>query len=147
MNEQNMHWHKRDIRWVQRFDNYCKAFDALTRGVELASQRPLSRAEKLGIIHCFVVTYEVAWKVLMDFFASVGEREIYCGQDAFAISHRRGLIDATAFFEMGDSLRDTLQAYDSEVAEDIFTKIIAVYYAEFEQLKVKMSAEKERRGL
>ena len=42
MNEQ-------DIRWIQRFNSYCKALDELKEEVELTSQRELSDLEKKGV--------------------------------------------------------------------------------------------------
>ena len=39
-----------DVRWVQRFTNYLKAFDELKEGVQLGGTRELSKLEKQGII-------------------------------------------------------------------------------------------------
>ena len=39
-----------DIRWLQRFANYTKALQRLSDAVALASQRPLSKLEQLGLI-------------------------------------------------------------------------------------------------
>ena len=42
-----------DIRWMQRFDNFRKAFRELQDGVELAGKRNLSKLEKQGLIQGF----------------------------------------------------------------------------------------------
>ena len=44
---------KKDVRWIQRFNNYCKAFDNLNNAVELFKERPLSDLEKQGLIQAF----------------------------------------------------------------------------------------------
>ena len=37
---------KKDIRWIQRLNNYCAALDGLKEEVELSSERTLSFLEK-----------------------------------------------------------------------------------------------------
>ena len=56
-----------DIRWIQRFDNYQRALDALQEAVELSQQRALSKLEQQGLIQGFEFTHELAWKTLKDF--------------------------------------------------------------------------------
>jgi hypothetical protein len=60
-----------DIRWKQRFDNYCRAFETLRRGVELASQRELSELEQQGLVQGFEFTHELAWNVLKDYLKTM----------------------------------------------------------------------------
>ena len=38
----------KDIRWIQRFNNFNKAFDQLKDAVELSTQRQLSKLEEQG---------------------------------------------------------------------------------------------------
>ncbi|SFH81552.1 hypothetical protein SAMN05192551_103144 [Tindallia magadiensis] len=40
----------KDIRWIQRFQNYKKALSQLQQGVDLLMERELSNLEKQGII-------------------------------------------------------------------------------------------------
>ena len=56
-----------DIRWRQRFNNYCKAFQTLVAAVELARTRDLSDLEQQGLIQSFEFTHELAWNVLKDY--------------------------------------------------------------------------------
>ena len=62
-----------DIRWIQRFKNYKKAFDSLTADVELATERELTDIEKRGLIQAFEYTYDLAWNVIKDFYQAAGE--------------------------------------------------------------------------
>ena len=39
-----------DIRWKQRFNNYLKVFQTLSRAVDLAEQRELSELEQQGLV-------------------------------------------------------------------------------------------------
>ena len=58
----------KDIRWIQRFDNYLKAFNELKEAIDLTQKRDLSRLERQGVIQGFEYTHELAWKVIKDGF-------------------------------------------------------------------------------
>jgi hypothetical protein len=73
---------KSDIRWIQRFENYIKAFSQLEEAILLANKRPLSNLEEQGLIQAFEYTHELAWKTLKDFLNYQGNQEIYGSKDA-----------------------------------------------------------------
>jgi len=52
---------------MQRFENYCKAFDSLKKAILLNKERDLSELEKQGVIQGFEFTFELAWKVVKDY--------------------------------------------------------------------------------
>lgn len=82
-----------DIRWIQRFQNYQKAFGQLREAVELSRQRALSKLEQQGLIQAFEYTHELAWNTLKDFLESCGRQT-----DSFPCprrtdcAHRRHLV-------------------------------------------------------
>ena len=49
-----------DIRWKQRFQNYCKALNRFYEAVRLANERPLSDLERQGLIQAFEFTQELS---------------------------------------------------------------------------------------
>ncbi len=53
-----------DIRWIQRFQNFEKAFMRLKEAIE---RKDLNELERNGLIQRFELTIELAWKVLKDF--------------------------------------------------------------------------------
>jgi len=53
-----------DIRWIQRFQNFEKAFLLLKETVHIESP---SVAERAGLIQFFEMTFELAWKLLKDY--------------------------------------------------------------------------------
>lgn len=63
-----------DIRWIQRSNNFDKAFSQLKEAVELAQQRQLSKLEAQGLIQGFEYTRELAWNTLKDFLENRGVR-------------------------------------------------------------------------
>lgn len=54
----------RDIRWLQRFDNFSKACARLLVITDTMEYNALSELEKEGLIQRFEYTFELAWKVL-----------------------------------------------------------------------------------
>lgn len=56
-----------DIRWIQRFNNFKKAFSLLSEVIE--SNEDICKLElivKEGIVQRFEYTFELAWKTLKD---------------------------------------------------------------------------------
>jgi nucleotidyltransferase substrate binding protein (TIGR01987 family) len=60
---------KSNIRWQQRFSNFTKVFERLTRAVQRETYDEL---EEAGLIQIFEFTFELGWKVLKDFLEAQG---------------------------------------------------------------------------
>lgn len=126
----------KDIRWIQRFDNYQRALHALEEAVELSRQRPLTRLEQQGLIQCFEFTHELAWKTLKDFLQYRGLSGVIGSRDAARVAFREGLvIDGELWMEMVKSRNLTSHTYREEVADEIAGKILQQYYCAFCELK------------
>src|ERR1017187_6307458 len=93
-----------DIRWIQRFQNFKKAFHQLSDAASLANQRPLSELEQQGYIQAFEFTHELAWNVLKDYLEAQGFVNIIGSKGATREAFKNGLIaDGEAWMEMIDS--------------------------------------------
>ncbi len=62
-----------DIRWVQRFDNFNKALEQLTKFI---NEDSLNELEEQGLIQSFEYNYELAWNTIKDYFEHQGETGI-----------------------------------------------------------------------
>ncbi len=132
----------KDIRWIQRFENYKKAFRQLEIGVNFAKKNELSNLEKEGLIQRFEYTQELAWKTIKNFYEYIGETGIQGSRDAFRLAFNRGLIfDGKVFMNSIKSRNKTVHTYNEETADEIFHEIIYNYYIAF--LELKKSFEKE----
>ncbi|NPD46149.1 MULTISPECIES: nucleotidyltransferase substrate binding protein [unclassified Lentimicrobium] len=136
---------KSDIRWIQRFDNYTKAFTQLEKAVHLASERTLSELEEQGLIQAFEFTHELAWKTLKDFLNYQGNHEIYGSKDATRQAFKYELIEAgDIWMDMIKSRNNSSHTYNEVVAEEILTSVISDYYSEFKKLKDKLEQIKSK---
>ena len=56
-----------DIRWIQRFVSFSKAFKQLEEAVILSKERPLTRLEEQGMIQAFeYYNEEIAVEIVKD---------------------------------------------------------------------------------
>ena len=134
-----------DTRWIQRFNNFRKAFTQLNNAVELSEQRQLSELEQQGLIQAFEYTYELAWNLLKDYLEDQGETEIHGSRDAFRMAFQRGLIeDGETWMDMVRSRTLTSHTYNEDIAKQISSAVSKQYVPQFVKLHKKMSSLKER---
>ena len=74
-----MHEQRKDIRWVQRFRNFNKAFGQLKKFID---KKNLNELEEQGLIKSFEYTYELGWNTLKDYLECQGYNEINGSRDA-----------------------------------------------------------------
>ena len=124
-----------DIRWIQRSNNFNKAFSQLKEAVELAQQRQLSKLEAQGLIQGFEYTHELAWNTLKDFLEARGVRDLYGLRDTTRTAFRTGVIEnGETWMEMIQSRNLTTHTYNEATAAQIVEAILNTYFAEFETL-------------
>ena len=121
-----------DIRWLQRFDNFKRAFARLSEASELADQRDLSDLERQGLIQAFEFTHELAWNTLKDFLAA---------RAAFAAE----LIEnGEAWMEMIKHRNESSHTYNDDVAGKIMEAVLSLYVPAFEAFQRRfLELEKE----
>ncbi len=134
-----------DIRWIQRLQNFRRAFAQLSKAAALASERELSDLEQQGLIQAFEFTHELAWNTMKDFLESRGTTTLYGSKDATREAFAKGLIeDGDEWMAMIESRNRTAHTYNEETANDIADAILSRYCAAFEQLLQRLEQlEKE----
>ena len=127
-----------DIRWLQRFQNYQKAFAQLTQAVDLSRQRALSKLAQQGLIQGFEYTHELAWNTLKDFLEARGAAAIFGSRDTTRAAFTAGLIDqGEVWMQMIQSRNQSTHTYNEEMMTQIVTAVIQTYMAEFTKLQSK----------
>lgn len=131
-----------DIRWMQRFENFCKALGQLSKFIE---KRELSELEEQGLIQAFEYTYELAWTTIKDFYENQGETGMQGSRDAIRLAFRRQLIEnGDAWMRMIQSRALTFHTYNEDTARKIASEIFNEYYPQFVKLKETLSALKAK---
>ncbi len=132
----------KDIRWLQRFSNYNKALQQLSRFIE---KEDLNELEKQGLIKAFEYTYELAWKTLQDLLKEKGYKDVVGPKPVIEQSFQDGYIsNGEAWFRMHESRNLTSHTYNEETADEIVSKILEEYFSLFIELQEKLTNEKER---
>ena len=140
-----------DIRWKQRFDNYCKALALLTDAVEIVTTE-LGKAEfeeeayarvgdllKEGLIKRFEYTHQLEWNVMKDFEEYQGTSPVMGSRDATRYALQIGLIDDAAWMKMIDNRNLTAHTYNEDTASMVLKDIIRIYHPLLLAFQSKMS--------
>ena len=134
----------KDIRWIQRFNNFSKAFAQLKDGVELAKERKLSKLEEQGLIQSFECTHEMAWNTMKDFLEERGVQNLYGSKDATREAFKAGLIkNGDVWMDMIKSRNLTFHTYNEETVLAIASATIHPYFDEFAQFLTRMDKLKQ----
>jgi len=126
-----MNLNNKDIRWIQRLQNFTNSLEALNRAVDI--EEP-SETEKGGVIQFYEVTFELAWKTLKDYLESEGfllksPRETI--KQAFQMEI---IVNGEEWLEALDDRNLTTHIYDNEVANQVVNKIKNKYFGLLKKL-------------
>ncbi len=130
-----------DVRWLQRFSNFKKAFGQLEKILSLPQ---LNEIEEQGCIQAFEYTFELSWKTMQDLLKAKGLEDAIGPRPVIRMAFQVGLVeDGAAWLEMQKSRNLTSHAYQEETAKEVLGKIRADYYDLFATLKQRLEKEEE----
>ncbi len=134
----------KDIRWIQRLNNYRKALNRLTQAVrivagQMGSEEEIDDLLKEGLIQRFEYTHELAWKVMKDYAEYQGYTDIRGSRDAIRKAFEMGLITDKRWMESIEDRNMTSHNYDDETAEEIYEAIVNTYHPLFMAFEEKMA--------
>ena len=134
---------EKDIRWIQRFNNYRRALEKFNQAVDIISNK-LEWGEEIddlleeGLIQRFEYTHELAWKVMKDYAQYQGYTNIQGSRDAFRKAFEMGIIENEAWMESINDRNLTSHNYDDEIVAEILKAIIDTYALLFNDFEKKM---------
>ncbi len=94
-----------DIRWIQRFQNYEKAFLRLKEAIEMET---LNELERNGLIQRFEFTIDLSWKVMKDYLEEKGFFFKTSPKDTFRMAQENNFIDYAQELIDGLDMRNEL---------------------------------------
>ena len=125
-----------DIRWEQRFVSYKKALAQLAKFIEKGD---LNELEEQGLIQAFEYTHERAWKLMKDYLAYQGNKDIFGSRDATRAFFNLNLIeDGNAWMAMIKDRNQTSHTYNEDTAASIAADIRECFFELFISLRNKM---------
>ncbi|MDD2498977.1 MAG: nucleotidyltransferase substrate binding protein [Desulfitobacteriaceae bacterium] len=124
-----------DIRWIQRFNNFKKAFFQLT---EFVSKDDLNKFEVQGLIQCFEYTFELAWKTMKDYLEEEGYT-VKSPREAIQRAFQVQLIaDGHAWIDALEKRNLMAHTYDERKANEAEKLIRIKYYPIIQELYLKL---------
>lgn len=129
----------KDIRWLQRFSNFKKAYDQLLEFLEIDE---LNKFEKQGFIKAFEYTFELAWKSLQDLLKDEGYKNVLGPRSVIEQGFQVGyIVDGEGWMEMLKSRNEASHTYQEEIAERIASSIREDYAELFGALLKRLEDE------
>jgi nucleotidyltransferase substrate binding protein (TIGR01987 family) len=122
-----------DIRWQQRFANFCQALEQL----ETFFLPPaLNDRERQGLIKAFEYCFELGWNTLRDLLLAEGNADLIGSRDTLRLAFRVGLIhDGEAWLRMVQDRNLTSHTYNRATAEQVSREVEDRYLACFRELR------------
>ena len=128
-----------DVRWKQRFQNFCKELSNLEAALSITNPSSL---EKTGAIKHFEMTAELAWNTMKDYLEEQGEKDMTGSYDAIKTAFKNGLIkDGESWIRMIKSRNLTSHLYNEPLSDDILQDIRTGYLSLFRQLKATLQSK------
>jgi len=123
-----------DIRWKQRFDNYCRAYGQMNKAVEAHACQPDNELIQMALVKAFEMTFELAWKTMKDYLRYNGidvklPREVI--KQAFANDI---IVDGQLWIDMLENRNVMAHVYDEARAHETVNQICQHYLPALEQL-------------
>ena len=131
-------------RWHYRFENFERAFGGLAEAVARQQRGELDDLAQAGLIQRFEYSWELAWKVLRDYLADVGNplpvpSPINVIRAAFEINL---IDDGDAWVVMMKARNAMAHEYDGAAAVKTVNDICADYFVLLTAVKGKLEAER-----
>lgn len=131
-----------DIRWKQRFQNYEKAFQRLSRAINVVKATPDDDLLQSGLVQTYEYTFELAWKTLKDYLELEGFI-LRSPRETIRQGFQSGYItNAEDWLQALSDRNLTVHIYDDEiisrVLKDIFERYFFILQTFYETFKLKI---------
>jgi len=126
-----------DIRWQQRFANFCQALEQL----ETFFQPPaLNERERQGLIKPFEYCFELGWNTLRHLLLAEGSVGLIGSRDTLRLAFRVGLIrDGEAWLAMVQDRNLTSHTCNRSTAEQVSQQVGDRHLLCFRELQLVLS--------
>lgn len=130
----------KETRWIQRYENFEKAYLQLTNAVERIDE--LSDLEKEGLIQRFEYTFELAWKTLKDYLESQDVQALFPRDVIKTAFHYELIEDGELWMDMLEKRNMMAHTYDQEKFENAISLIQTAFYSAIKQVYLTLGLKK-----
>jgi nucleotidyltransferase substrate binding protein (TIGR01987 family) len=126
----------KDVRWVQRFQNFTRACALLSEvgDYDLANTPPIVRE---GFVQRFEIAFDLAWKTAKDYMEFEGIQLQSTPRAVIKEAFASNIIsDGQVFIDMLETRNLMSHRYDEETFNAAFVKIKKDFYPAIEQLRL-----------
>jgi nucleotidyltransferase substrate binding protein (TIGR01987 family) len=117
---------EKDIRWVQRFNNYDKVIKLLESALQITNP---DMVQKAGIIQFFEMSFELAWNLVKDYLEEQGFVDVKSPRSALKKAFETGLIEnGHSWMDLLTDRNLTAHTYDEEKATELEVLIEEKYF-------------------
>lgn len=135
----------RDIRWLQRYDNFHRACSRLNSVTDTHGLSALTELEQEGLIQRFEYTFELAWKTMQDLLEYKGYDFVKGPNGTIRMALEDRLVtDHDGWRRMARARTMSSHTYDEEEVKTIVEDIFGVYAALLSQLDATLAEERKR---
>ena len=121
-----------DIRWLQRFQNFEKAFLLLSGALHDTNPDVVHRA---GIIQFFEMCFELSWKTMKDFLEEEGFSKVLSPRDSIKLASQNDLIsDGHIWLQALEDRNLTAHTYDDATSKKVEDLIRHIYFPMIHEL-------------
>ncbi len=131
----------KEIRWLQRFDNFNRAYTMLHDAVKRFDQ--LSVLEKEGLIQRFEYTFELAWKTIKDYLEAQGVIAGFPREVIKAAFHYNIIKDGDVWMDMLERRNILAHTYDEERFKQAVALIKETYFDQISQVLQTLGEHKK----
>jgi len=137
-----------DIRWIQRFENFSKAYTLLYTALADKEIKDFDDLQKEGLVQRFEYTFELLWKTLKDFLDNENVYiEIISPKNVIKAAASSNLLERTG--ADGEILLDMLEkrnlmshTYDIAKFEETLIKLKTIYLPEISKVHNYLMAKR-----
>lgn len=133
----------RNSRWLQRLQNFEKAFHSLTESREALIEDPENTFIQDSLIQRYEYSIELAWKTLKDFFEEEGFVDISSPKKVIRLGLREGYLSDDLWIRALNDRNKTSHAYDESMAEEVIEEIQGGYYFLLKDLLETLKREEQ----
>ena len=133
----------KDIRWIQRFNNFNKAIFHLENALQIINP---DITQKAGIIQFFEMSFELAWNMIKDYLEEQGFTDIKSPRAALKKAFEIGIIENG--HDWMDLLQDrnlTAHIYDEQKANEMGLLIRNKYFPILKALQNTFKLKKDEK--